>query len=91
MDATFFPIATGPATSSGSGAGEALQPDLYLENQFRSSVKVGGSGCWFTFGRAYFWPVIMPTAPVVVPPAYTAALGGHRPLVSPHAITKRSS
>jgi hypothetical protein len=24
------------------------------ENQFQSSVKVGGSGCWFTFGRAYF-------------------------------------
>jgi hypothetical protein len=22
------------------------------ENQFKSSVKVGGSGCWFTFGRA---------------------------------------
>ena len=25
------------------------------ENQFKSSVKVGGSGCWFTFGRAYWW------------------------------------
>jgi len=24
------------------------------ENQFKSSVKVGGSGCWFTFGRAYW-------------------------------------
>ncbi len=23
------------------------------ENQFKSSVKVGGSGCWFTFGRDY--------------------------------------
>jgi hypothetical protein len=23
------------------------------ENQFKSSVKVGGSGCWFTFGRNY--------------------------------------
>jgi len=25
------------------------------ENQFKSSVKAGGSGCWFTFGRTYFW------------------------------------
>jgi hypothetical protein len=24
------------------------------ENQFKSSVKAGGSGCWFTFGRTYF-------------------------------------
>ncbi len=24
------------------------------ENQFKSSVKVGGSGCWFTFGRAHW-------------------------------------
>ncbi len=26
------------------------------ENQFKSSVRVGGSGCWFTFGRAHWWP-----------------------------------
>jgi hypothetical protein len=25
------------------------------ENQFKSSVKFGGSGCWFTFGRAHWW------------------------------------
>jgi hypothetical protein len=25
------------------------------ENQFQSSVKSGGSGCWFTFGRAHWW------------------------------------
>lgn len=25
------------------------------ENQFKSSVKVGGSGCWFTFGRDHWW------------------------------------
>jgi hypothetical protein len=25
------------------------------ENQFQSSVKIGGSGCWFTFGRAHWW------------------------------------
>ncbi len=28
------------------------------ENQFKSSVSVGGSGCWFTFGRAHWWPNI---------------------------------
>lgn len=32
------------------------------ENQFKSSVKVGGSGCWFTFGRAYWWMNIPNTA-----------------------------
>ncbi len=26
------------------------------ENQFKSSVRVAGSGCWFTFGRANWWP-----------------------------------
>ncbi|HVR98322.1 MAG TPA: hypothetical protein VMW27_17035 [Thermoanaerobaculia bacterium] len=25
------------------------------ENQFKSSVKFAGSGCWFTFGRNYWW------------------------------------
>lgn len=25
------------------------------ENQFKSSTKVAGSGCWFTFGRAHWW------------------------------------
>jgi hypothetical protein len=25
------------------------------ENQFKSSVKTGGSGCWFTFGRVWWW------------------------------------
>lgn len=25
------------------------------ENQFKSSVKIGGSGCWFTFGRVHWW------------------------------------
>ncbi|HEV7425756.1 MAG TPA: hypothetical protein VGQ46_05270 [Thermoanaerobaculia bacterium] len=28
------------------------------ENQFKSSVSIGGSGCWFTFGRAHWWPNI---------------------------------
>lgn len=43
------------------------------ENQFKSSVKVGGSGCWFTFGRAHWW-MNVPNAPngdlaVFLPPA----------------------
>lgn len=25
------------------------------ENQFKPSVRVAGSGCWFTFGRNYWW------------------------------------
>jgi hypothetical protein len=25
------------------------------ENQFQSTVALGGSGCWFTFGRDYWW------------------------------------
>jgi hypothetical protein len=37
------------------------------ENQFKSSVRVGGSGCWFTFGRNYWW--VNMAAPVVLPPA----------------------
>ena len=47
------------------------------ENQFKSSVKVGGSGCWFTFGRVYWYPVLapmgamgtMPAIPLVTVPA----------------------
>jgi cytochrome oxidase Cu insertion factor (SCO1/SenC/PrrC family) len=48
------------------------------ENQYKSSVKVGGSGCWFTFGRVYWYPVAapmpamgsMPAVPMIaVPPA----------------------
>ncbi|HVT18855.1 MAG TPA: SCO family protein [Thermoanaerobaculia bacterium] len=47
------------------------------ENQFKSSVKVGGSGCWFTFGRVYWYPVLapmpamgtMPAAPLITVPA----------------------
>lgn len=37
------------------------------ENQFKSSVKVGGSGCWFTFGRNYWW--INTASPIVLPAA----------------------
>ena len=37
------------------------------ENQFQSSVKLGGSGCWFTFGRAHWWMNI--PGMVVVPPS----------------------
>jgi len=40
------------------------------ENQFKSSVKVAGSGCWFTFGRAYWWlNTGGPNGYVCVPPA----------------------
>ena len=37
------------------------------ENQFQSSVNSGGSGCWFTFGRAHWW-MNLPSI-IVVPPA----------------------
>jgi len=37
------------------------------ENQFQSSVKIGGSGCWFTFGRAHWWMNI--PGMIVVPAA----------------------
>lgn len=36
------------------------------ENQFKSSVKVGGSGCWFTFGRVY-WSMLVPKVPLLAP------------------------
>ena len=44
------------------------------ENQFKSSVKYGGSGCWFTFGRNYWWanlktPVTVPAASPYGPPS----------------------
>ena len=35
------------------------------ENQFKSSLKVGGSGCWFTFGRVWWWMNI-PPAPALM-------------------------
>jgi cytochrome oxidase Cu insertion factor (SCO1/SenC/PrrC family) len=37
------------------------------ENQYKSSVKVAGSGCWFTFGRNYWW--INTATPVMLQPA----------------------
>jgi hypothetical protein len=40
------------------------------ENQFKSSVKDAGSGCWFTFGRNYWWPAFPNMVPV--PPATPA-------------------
>jgi hypothetical protein len=55
------------------------------ENQFKSSVKVGGSGCWFTFGRNYWSMNIPPAAAlmnnkipgtVTVPAATRAATPG---------------
>jgi len=44
------------------------------ENQFKSSVKVGGSGCWFTFGRAY-WTMNLPPQTFVVPAATRGTAG----------------
>jgi hypothetical protein len=38
------------------------------ENAFKSSVRVGGSGCWFTFGRNYWWKNLG-TEFVRIPPA----------------------
>ena len=49
------------------------------ENQFKSSVKVGGSGCWFTFGRAHWWMNIPNTGPTPNNPA------GDLPTVVPAA------
>jgi hypothetical protein len=51
------------------------------ENQFKSSVKYGGSGCWFTFGRNYWWMNIPNTpagAPSVVVPAAASGQPGMR-------------
>jgi hypothetical protein len=51
------------------------------ENQFKSSVKAAGSGCWFTFGRN-FWTMNIPPTPslggaipgtVTIPAAIRAA------------------
>jgi hypothetical protein len=50
------------------------------ENQFKSSVKVAGSGCWFTFGRNWWWiPVGGPVTPYVcVAPTNGLTPGVHK-------------
>lgn len=50
------------------------------ENQFKSSVKFAGSGCWFTFGRVHWsMPVGGPANPYVcVPTAENGKAGMHR-------------
>jgi hypothetical protein len=50
------------------------------ENQFKSSVKVAGSGCWFTFGRNWWWvPVGGPVNPYVcVAPTNGLTPGVHK-------------
>ena len=52
------------------------------ENQFKSSVKLAGSGCWFTFGRAHWWlPAGGPNGYLCVPASAagaSAAPGVHR-------------
>jgi len=45
------------------------------ENQFKSSVKVGGSGCWFTFGRAYWWMNLPGPNVFTIPPATPGTAG----------------
>jgi hypothetical protein len=51
------------------------------ENQFQSSVKTGGSGCWFTFGRVHWWmniPMSLPDGQpfMVMVPAADQKSGG---------------
>ena len=46
------------------------------ENQFKSSIKVGGSGCWFTFGRAH-WMVNNPK-PIVLAPGEGTSTEMHK-------------
>ena len=55
------------------------------ENQFKSSVKVGGSGCWFTFGRAHWWANIPNTAPTPNNPAGDLAVVVPAAARSPYA------
>lgn len=47
------------------------------ENQFKSSVKFAGSGCWFTFGRAHWsMPVGGPANPYICVPEANASTAG---------------
>jgi len=50
------------------------------ENQFSSTVPLGGSGCWFTFGRVHWWinAGAPPVGLIVVPAASGGALGMHK-------------
>lgn len=52
------------------------------ENQFKSSIKVGGSGCWFTFGRAHWMinnlPVILAAATKPTQPGGTNKPVAHK-------------
>lgn len=55
------------------------------ENQFKSSVKVGGSGCWFTFGRDYVAENLMKAVTIPAAKSHKArakhkaeTLGAHR-------------
>jgi hypothetical protein len=45
------------------------------ENQFKSSVKLGGSGCFFTFGRVYWLENLIPFVTI---PAQSAGQPGSR-------------
>jgi len=48
------------------------------ENQFKSSVKVAGSGCWFTFGRVYWWMNLPGNDVITVPAAQAGKPGMHK-------------
>jgi hypothetical protein len=62
------------------------------ENQFKSSVRFGGSGCWFTFGRVHWWMNIPMTDAegkpfmVMVPPATKAADGSTKDVVGQYKV-----
>lgn len=45
------------------------------ENQFQSTVAIGGSGCWFTFGRFHWFPIAgaPPWGLIITVPAATDA------------------
>jgi hypothetical protein len=49
------------------------------ENQFQSTTAVGGSGCWFTFGRTHWWVNAGgPFGLINVPPVVNGTPGLHK-------------
>ncbi len=49
------------------------------ENQFHSTVPLGGSGCWFSFGRVHWWVNAGgPWGAIMVPPSTAKGPGKHR-------------
>lgn len=58
------------------------------ENQFKSSVKVGGSGCWFTFGRVHWWMNI-PNDPPPANSQYSCESNQNNPMAGDLAVVIR--